>query len=161
MTRDTSPRRWHTHPQLQDTGDTVATHQRRVTELCRDLAAFIRHPLHDSDLLYAAAKHDMAEAVLGDVPSPAKERFPALAAAYAKAELQVLTEMGLNWNLNRKEHDMLTLCDKLDAYEWARKCGVTGGEWDRALIRLWKLAYGIGPDAADWLRMRIDLSAPV
>jgi hypothetical protein len=49
----------------------------------------------------------------------------------------------------------------MNAYEWARKCGVTGGEWGRALIRLWKLAHGIGPDAADWLRMRIDHSAPV
>ena len=155
--------RWHSHPcpRLRGSGDTVAAHQRRVTELCRDLAAYIGHSLHDSDLLYAAANHDAAEAVLGDMPAPAKDRFPALAAAYAKAELQVLTEMGLNWNLTRREADMLHICDKLDAYTWARKCGVTGGEWDRALVRLWKLAHGIGPDAAEWLRMRIDQSTPV
>jgi len=44
--------------------------------------------------LRAAMHHDEAERVLGDMPGPAKEAFPALAAAYAKAELSVLTEMG-------------------------------------------------------------------
>jgi hypothetical protein len=41
--------------------------------------------------------------------------------------------MGYNWTLTDKEQDMLTLCDKLDAWLWARDHGVTGGEWDKAL----------------------------
>ena len=85
----------------------------------------------------------------GDMPGPAKDRFPALAAAYAKAELQVLTEMGYNWTLTRKENDMLTLCDKLDAWIWARDHGVTGGEWDCALANLRIMAHKL--DCTRWL----------
>jgi 5'-deoxynucleotidase YfbR-like HD superfamily hydrolase len=155
MTDDIS--RWHSNPdpRLRLSGDTVSAHHKRVASLCQSLAAWIGHVLTDSDLMHAALNHDAAEALLGDLPAPCKTRFPALAAAYAKAELQVLTEMGLNWNLSRKEHDMLTLCDKLDALIWSRKCGVTGGEWDAAEVALWKLAHGIGPDASEWLQFML------
>jgi 5'-deoxynucleotidase YfbR-like HD superfamily hydrolase len=152
MTADIA--RWHSHPdhRLRLSGDTVSAHHKRVASLCQSLAAWIGHVLTDSDLMHAALNHDAAEAVIGDMPAPCKARFPALAAAYAKAELQVLTEMGLTWNLSRKEHDMLSLCDKADALLWARKCGVTGGEWDAAEVALWKLAHGIGPDCSEWLQ---------
>jgi hypothetical protein len=124
--------------------------------MCHSLAAWIGHDLIGSDLLKAAANHDAAEAVLGDMPAPAKERFPALAAAYADAEYDLLREMGFDWALTIREDHMLQLCDKLDAYTWARNHGASGPEWDRALVRLWKLAHGIGPDAADWLRVRLE-----
>jgi hypothetical protein len=150
---DTSPRRWHAHPQLQDSGDTIDGHQMRVVSLCVSLAAYIGHPLQNSDLPQAALHHDEAERVLGDMPGPAKDRFPALAAAYAKAELQVLTEMGMNWTLTRKENDMLTLCDKLDAWQWARNHGVTGGEWDCALAKLRIMAHKL--DCTKWLDEQI------
>jgi hypothetical protein len=147
--------RWHAHAdrRLRDSGDTIDGHQMRVVSLCVSLAASIGHPLHDSDLPLAAIKHDEAERVLGDMPGPAKDRFPALAAAYAKAELQVLTEMGYNWTLTRKENDMLTLCDKLDAWIWARDHGVTGGEWDCALANLRIMAHKL--DCTRWLDEQI------
>lgn len=150
---DNSARRWHSNadPRLRDSLDTIAAHQRRVADLCHSLAARMGHPLTDSDLLRAALHHDEAEAVLGDMPGPAKERFPALAAAYAKAELQVLTEMGLTWNLTRKDADMLDLCDKLDAYTWACKHGASGDEWDVARAKLIRRAHAIGPQATAWL----------
>lgn len=148
--------RWHSHPdpRLRDSKDTILGHQRRVAEMCRDLAARIGHPLHDNDLLRAARYHDEAEKVLGDTPGPAKDRFPALAAAYEKAELHVLTEMGHIWTLTRREADMLDLCDKLDAWQWARGHGVTGGEWDDAEIELRCRAHALGPDAMAWLDQR-------
>jgi 5'-deoxynucleotidase YfbR-like HD superfamily hydrolase len=102
-------------------------------------------------LLTAARYHDEAERQLGDMPAPAKERFPALAAAYAKAELQVLTEMGHVWNLSRKESDILALCDKLDAWLWATKHGARGLEYDAMLDGVYRIANRIGPDAVAWL----------
>ena len=147
--------RWHAHAdhRLRHSGDDIHGHQCRVAMLCHSLAAYIGHPLHDSDLPHAALRHDEAERVLGDMPGPAKDRFPALAAAYAKAELQVLTEMGYNWTLTRKENDMLTLCDKLDAWLWARDHGVTGGEWDCALAKLRIMAHKL--DCTRWLDEQI------
>jgi 5'-deoxynucleotidase YfbR-like HD superfamily hydrolase len=143
--------RWHANAdrRLRDSGDTIDGHQMRVVSLCVSLAASIGHPLHDSDLPLAAIKHDEAERVLGDMPGPAKYRFPALAAAYAEVEKQVLTEMGYDWTLTDKEQDMLTLCDKLDAWVWARDHGVTGGEWDCALANLRIMAHKL--DCTRWL----------
>lgn len=148
--------RWHTHPILMHSGDTVERHSLAVTELCRDLAARIGHRLHDSDLLFAARHHDAAEAVLGDMPGPAKERFPALAAAYAKAELQVLTEMRLTWNLTRREDTMLTLCDKLERVIWAARFNVALPD---CAARVRRLAMGLGPDAMAWVEESLDADA--
>ena len=147
--------RWHAHAdhRLRDSGDDIDGHQLRVASLCVSLAARIGYQLHDNDLVDAALHHDEAERVLGDMPGPAKDRFPALAAAYAKAELQVLTEMDINWTLTLKENDMLTLCDKLDAWQWARNHGVTGGEWGKALVQLRWIAAGI--NATKWLDEQI------
>lgn len=155
MTHDVA--RWHANPMptLRNSGDTVNAHQRRVAKLCHELAARVRHPLHDSDLIHAALHHDEAEKVLGDMPYPAKARFPALAAAYAKAELQVLTEMGLTWNLRRIEADMLHLCDRLDAYTWATKREAGGEEWDIARADLYRIAAKIGPAASDWVQEKL------
>jgi hypothetical protein len=150
--------RWHasSDDQLRLSGDTIDAHQARVATLCHSLAAAMGHALTDSDLIYAALHHDAAEAVLGDMPAPAKDRFPALAAAYAKAELAVLVEMGLTWNLTRREQDMLDLCDKADAYTWARKHGATGDEWDAARGKLHWRAHTLGPAAVEWLEGALD-----
>jgi hypothetical protein len=56
-------------------------------------------------------------------------------------------------DLTDKEQDMLTLCDKLDAWLWARDHGVTGGEWDKALVQLNWIAAGI--NATKWLDEQI------
>jgi len=137
---DTSPRRWHANadPRLRDSLDTVDAHQQRVATLCHSLAAHMGHPLTESDLLLASRNHDEAERVLGDMPAPAKARFPELADAYEIAEREVLRGMGLDWKLTAKEEQMLHLCDKLDAYIFAVSRGVTGQEWDeaRALINV-------------------------
>ena len=143
--------RWHAHAdhRLRDSGDTIDTHQLRVASLCVSLAARIGYQLHDNNLVDAALHHDEAERVLGDMPGPAKYNYPALAAAYAEAEKQVLTEMGYDWTLTDKEQDMLTLCDKYDAVEWAMKLGVRGPEWDAAIDKLKRQADKLG--AKLWL----------
>jgi len=145
--------RWHSHPNaaLRNSGDDIDAHQARVCDLCQSLAARIGLSLVGSDLPKAALHHDEAERVLGDMPGPAKERFPALAAAYAKAELQILTERGLTWNLSRIEADILHICDRLDAIRWAADHGVTGGEWDDAIAAVQRRAWRLGPDAVAWV----------
>jgi len=156
-TNDTSPRRWHCNadPRLRDSLDTIEAHQARVMGLCHSLAAATGYALDGSDLLAAALHHDEAERVLGDMPGPAKERFPALAAAYAKAELSILTDMGYTWSLTRHEAAMLSLCDKLDAFMWARHCGAADTpEWQVAEYALFRRAEDL--HATEWLISTID-----
>jgi 5'-deoxynucleotidase YfbR-like HD superfamily hydrolase len=154
---DNSPLRWHCNsdPRLRLSGDTVAKHSQRVQMMCHSLAAHLGHDLTRSDLLFAALHHDAAEAVVGDMPGPAKERFHDLADEYASAERRVLIEMGLTWKLTRLESDMLHLADKLDAYLWARHCKAADtDEWRRAESKLWARAKALGAQA--WLQERLD-----
>lgn len=121
--------RWHCHEddRLRLSGDTIDRHQHAVWGLILDFTAVLGiSGDRKSELLFAARHHDEAERVLGDMPGPAKARFPALAAAYEAAEREVLADMGLHWSLTRKEADILHLADKLEAELWARKHGVTG-----------------------------------
>lgn len=118
--------RWHCHPdpRLRNSGDTIAAHQSRVAIMCNQFAVALG--LNSARLVHAARNHDEAEKIIGDIPGPAKKRFPALLAAYEAAEREVLAEMGLSWSLTPQEADILHLADKLDAELWARKHGVTG-----------------------------------
>lgn len=121
--------RWHCHPddRLRNSGDTIDAHQFRVSVMCDKFAISLKFPdSRREELFFAARNHDEAEKVLGDMPVPAKERFPALAAVYAEAEKTVLLEMLLHWSLTDQEAAILHLADKLDAEIWARKHGVTG-----------------------------------
>ena len=121
--------RWHCYPdeRLRNSGDTIDAHQMRVALLCNQLAASIGLTNDRiAVVMCAACHHDEAEKVLGDMPGPAKERFPALAAAYHEAEKIVMYEMGLQWSLTDQEAAILHLADKLDGELWARKHGVTG-----------------------------------
>lgn len=153
--------RWHSHadPRLRDSKDTIEGHQIKVTGLCHALAAHLGHHAYEGDLLHAARHHDEAEKVLGDMPGPAKERFPALAEQYAVAEAQVLREMGYDWRLTEREADILCLCDRLDAWQWATGLGVTGPEWGAARDKLRRRAHAIGPDAVVWLEMQLTRAA--
>ena len=147
--------RFHSHPRLRHTRDDIDKHQQRVAMLSLSLSAAIGHPVYMGDLMRAAMHHDEAEKVLGDMPAPAKARVPALAAAYAEAELTVMAEMGHTWTLTRQEDAMLRLCDRLDAWQWATSHGETGDEWDAMRGDLVRLAMQIGPDALAWLTERL------
>lgn len=147
--------RWHAHPdyRLRTCGDNIREHQASVEELARDLC--LRMGIKPSDdLLFAARHHDDAEEVLGDMPATAKRRFPALAAAYAKAELEILTEMGYTWSLTRQEADILKLCDMLDAYKvmltFAPDLASQEG-WQHDLAEMRKIAERLGRKAMAWV----------
>jgi 5'-deoxynucleotidase YfbR-like HD superfamily hydrolase len=143
--------RWHANPdaRLRESGDNIDDHQIRVMALCHSLAATIGLPLVGTDLLKAARHHDEAERVVGDVPGPAKRRFKALASALEAAEAEVREEMGLSWRLSPVEAQVLDLADKLDAWQHARSCGVSGAEWHYAELRLRDAARRIS--ATEWL----------
>jgi 5'-deoxynucleotidase YfbR-like HD superfamily hydrolase len=144
--------RWHCHPdeRLRNSGDTIDEHQFRVWKLCIEFSIVLK--LKDrSELCWAAQTHDEAEKVLGDMPGPAKERFPALAAAYAEAERDVLAEMGLSWSLTSQEAAILHLADKLDADIWARNHGVTDAH-DGDKLQSMADALGLGEMVKEMLK---------
>lgn len=150
--------RWHAHanPRLRKSGDTINAHQVRVCDLCLSLAASIGLPLHGSDLPRAALHHDEAEKVLGDMPGPAKDRFPDLAFAYAQAERAVMAEMGIApFSLTVPEARVLSICDRLDAVQWAMKCEADGPlfDADRAAIR--QTAMLLGGAALEWVERQL------
>jgi hypothetical protein len=142
--------RWHCHPNdaLRLSGDDIDRHQKAVCDLVVELCEVIGYDLTGSDLIEAALNHDEAERVLGDLPATAKARFPALAAAYAKAELEVLVDMGHTWNLSRLEADILRLCDVLERYTFAAERGVIHDD-DR--VTCIATAQRIGPKAVEWV----------
>lgn len=147
--------RFHAHPdsRLRECGDTILVHQSAVEELARDLCLVMSiNP--SEDLLFACLHHDEAETILGDMPATAKRRFPALAAAYAKAELEILTEMGYTWSLTRQDADILKLCDMLDAYKvmltFAPDLASQEG-WQHDLAEMRKIAERLGGKAMAWL----------
>lgn len=114
--------RWHSNPsyKLRNSGDTIDAHQRRVMNLCEEISGW-RCTRPSLDLLLAALNHDAAEAIIGDMPSPAKKRFPKLGKEYEKAEKEVLASMGLIYDLSDIERAILKLADRLDAYLWVKK----------------------------------------
>lgn len=85
--------------------------------------------------------HDLGEAVTGDIPSPVKAANPDLSAALDRIEAAAMRAMDLpSVNMDQLDRDRLKLCDRLDAYLWARHRAphILGGDgW---------------PDAVEWLR---------
>ena len=154
--------RWHSHPdpRLRNSGDTILQHQKRVDRYCFDLAQWLEFtknlPLSRATNFYdAAAHHDEAERVIGDLPYSARSRFPDLAEAYDKAHAKVMAEMGFDFDLTPQEQAMIDLCDRLDAYCWAYQhgCG-QDPEWRDAREKLVSMAGDIG--AESWLVMVFD-----
>jgi hypothetical protein len=163
MTADIN--RWHCHPQrvLRLSGDTVSRHQRQVTRLAHEVSAAIALPVHDGRLIEYCERHDEPEHLFGDWPATIC-RDPRVKALKAQLEAEYWASIGYAPPvLSDIERLVFELCDKLESLLWARSVGadlqIDGFPVD--VIRLWKLAHSIGPDAADWLRMRIDQSAPV
>ncbi len=150
--------RWHCHTdaRLRNSGDTIDRHQVAVCDLCLSLAASIRLNMQGSDLPRAALHHDEAERVLGDMPRPAKDRFPELAFAYAQAERIILAELGhAPFDLTADETRILHLCDALEAVQWAMACQAHGPQFDADRARIRKLAYALGPEAMGWTERQL------
>jgi len=65
-------------------------------------------------LLQAALYHDVAEAILGDVPATAKWDYPTFANAIAEAEAEIEKEMGFTFMLTTEQKARLKMCDMLE-----------------------------------------------
>lgn len=66
------------------------------------------------NLLKAALFHDVAEAKIGDTPSPALRDFPFLKQAYKDAEAQIEAVYNLNIDLTEDEKRLLKLADRME-----------------------------------------------
>lgn len=102
---------------------TVADHSWGVVLFCIELydrmvsRGTVLGPL--TNILRAAAYHDVEEQFTGDIPSPTKWRFPVLRDAVDEVERGVRGELGLEWvyaALSDKERGILKWADSLELY---------------------------------------------
>lgn len=106
--------RWHTHPELAHTGDTVAGHQGRVAAMYA--AAFP----DDKDGIIACILHDIGEAYVADVPSRVKKKSPELREILHKMEAEAIADLGIIFpQLTELQAKRVYFFDQLDALIWA------------------------------------------
>lgn len=143
--------RWHSSSRdsLRNSGDCIERHQWRVADLCRRLCQTCRIELR-KELLLAALYHDEAERVIGDLPWPARQMYPALAEAYAKAEQAVLKDAGLVFDITPEEKTILALADSLDSWRWAVQHGGDDPAWWPVLRANRQRAAELGPRVKNW-----------
>lgn len=104
-------RRWHTNPDLAQTGDRLDGHQGRVARLLLAL-----WPSSSREILIAALTHDDGESVVGDMPATVKGAGVTCAAEdFARQAI-----WGPDPGLANLERARLKFCDRLDAFMWAR-----------------------------------------
>ena len=112
-------RRFHTWPVLRQ--QNVAEHSWHVTMLLWYIFGG-QEPGIRFQVLMAALTHDMAEWMVGDIPSPAKRRMSEdmgvtdFRTKWGAMEDKILADQGLDWNelLNDQERNMLKLVDSMD-----------------------------------------------
>lgn len=109
--------RWHTHPMLAKTNDSVSGHQCRVALILMKL-----EPNISKDALVRAITHDQGEAAAGDIPYSFKRAHPDVKEKFSKFEDEVILEQGFSVpKLSFREDKLIKLSDWIDAYLWARK----------------------------------------
>lgn len=149
-----SVRRYHANPWLAPLGQTNADHQGRVVQLILML-----HPSPSIELLRAAAFHDAAEVVVGDLPGPFKRANELLAELHAQAEDAALARMGLGGlraELTVEDAEWLQLVDRLEA--WAHTAAhaphvAARPEWrtQRQEIAIAALRLGVRAEVLDFM----------
>lgn len=98
--------------------DTVGTHSWNVTVLI-----VLLHPNPSARLIKAALFHDVGEAMVGDLPYPAKRQWPKLAEQLSKAEDEVIDilEIEAESKLPKDDYNWLKACDALEAGLFAKE----------------------------------------
>jgi hypothetical protein len=114
MRRGGMVRRYHTHPYVIGE-QTVAQHTFNMACLCLAL-----HPDPKSNLLAAILMHDVPEAAVGDVPSPAKWANDDLRKALDDSENAVLDRFFIRYDLTVEETHWLRFLDLFEGAMFAR-----------------------------------------
>jgi len=130
--------RAHQHPHLQRYS--VGHHSLDVVTL---VVLCWKHDhggeLPRAELLVAAAFHDVAERVTGDLPSPIKDRCRD---ALGEIEKEVDRYLGVDVGLREDEQWYLKSCDKLELYLWAHEEASRGNcrflGWCRVYEQNWQ-----------------------
>lgn len=134
--------RWHTHPDLAHTGDTVAGHQGRVAAMYA--AAFPE----DKDGIVACVLHDIGEAYVADVPSRVKKASPELRNLLHELEAKAIAELGIVFpKLSELQSRRVYFFDQLDALYWAyMKCPKLSWDpsWQEYEDYIWELGRKLG-----------------
>lgn len=109
--------RYAMNPEMAWTGQTLGHHQWGVAVLLIEL-----FPDCSMATLREALLHDTGEPGAGaDMSAPAKAQYPDLAVAVALAELNERSDMGVPKDVSFPcDHLAIMLCDKLEAYMFAR-----------------------------------------
>lgn len=113
-------RRWHTNPHLAHIGQTLADHAHGVAAIIMHL-----HPSPSRALIGAALMHDAGEHAVGDIPAPAKSRWPSVMAHVSAVEGSQRDALLPQWllqewpGLTDEDHKWLHLADALEALMWA------------------------------------------
>ena len=113
-------KRWHTNQHLEQT---VADHHGQ----CVGLLLRLYPPANNGNtpsysLIYEMAHHDLGEAVVGDMPGPAKDMYKDIARAMRNAEKEVRKDMGVPFHpLTDREARWLHFIDKFEAYIFAQE----------------------------------------
>lgn len=101
-------KRFHTVPTVGDS-QTVSAHSWGVATLLNEV-----WPDASKQLILATLYHDVAEILIGDVPSTSKWNFPEFAEALQKAEKKAEQMLGLQFALSEIEERQLKICDMLE-----------------------------------------------
>jgi len=101
---------------MRECGDNILDHQQRCFELVMDFVLF-----PSNHLMWAVSYHDQAEVILGDMPFTAKRDWPALAAAYERADAEINDKYGVPQPANDYDRDVIKFVDRLDAYMMVAK----------------------------------------
>ena len=126
-------RRWHSNPFMAHVDDRLLGHSGRVALLMLGL-----WPDTPREALISAIVHDLPEVVIGDVSGLAKRNHPALKVALDVVEAEAAIEMGCEPSIDPVWGERLHLCDKLDAYLYAKH-----HRPDRMRLDDWPEALGI------------------
>lgn len=109
-------RRWHSNPLLADTIDPNGHHQHRCTILL-----LLFWPDSSRGAIIDCLTHDQGEIDAGDMPHPAKRKYPDLRNILDTIETESITEQGFDFLVTAEEIDRRKFVDYLDAYIWMLK----------------------------------------
>ena len=102
-------RRYHTLPFIGE--QTVGHHTYNVVQILRHITG----DMLSVNLLKAALDHDVMEYFTGDVPHPTKQAFSAVEAALQVVEDEMLAELGVDYELDPHEANLLKWADMMEA----------------------------------------------